>query len=100
MNAVLILTPPPFSLRDLECTCSKNPSLMGGAALDTTNLTHPALYFVAGGGVGETPKTTVVYKTDLHGCDCEPVFVPEDFGYGGYSPLRLGFVVISFSCYA
>ncbi|ROT69853.1 putative proto-oncogene tyrosine-protein kinase ROS [Penaeus vannamei] len=68
--------------RDLECTCSKNPSLMGGAALDTTNLTHPALYFVAGGGVGETPKTTVVYKTDLHGCDCEPVFVPEDFGYG------------------
>lgn len=57
---------------------------MGGVALDTTNLTHPALYFVAGGSSSETPRTTVVYKTDLHGCDCEPVFVPEDFGYGGY----------------
>ncbi|XP_042860873.1 proto-oncogene tyrosine-protein kinase ROS-like [Penaeus japonicus] len=68
--------------RNYECTCSKNPSLVGGVALDTTNLTHPALYFVAGGSTSEIPKTTVVYKTDLHGCDCEPVFVPEDFGYG------------------
>nr|XP_053630990.1 proto-oncogene tyrosine-protein kinase ROS-like isoform X2 [Cherax quadricarinatus] len=67
--------------RSSDCNCMTTPRLGGGIALDTLNTSDLSLYFVASQPPLEPLKTTTVYKTDLSGCFCEAIFVPEDYGY-------------------
>ncbi|XP_071513555.1 proto-oncogene tyrosine-protein kinase ROS isoform X2 [Panulirus ornatus] len=77
--------------RNLDCNCMKSPVLGGGIALDTTNTSDLSIYFVASGLSPDIPRSTVVYKTDISGCFCEAIFMPEEYGYGSCTEIAVDF---------
>ncbi|KAK8754621.1 hypothetical protein OTU49_016899, partial [Cherax quadricarinatus] len=80
--------------RSSDCNCMTTPRLGGGIALDTSNTSDLSLYFVASQPLLEPLRTTTVYKTDLSGCFCEAIFVPEDYGYGACTEIAVDYAYL------